>query len=285
MALDGSRVGDEIGRIYSVVDARWLMSYAAGIPDERPELFDTIGGLVVHPMFPVAPEWDLLVRHRSAPRSMPTAEIVRGVHSAHDVIIDRPIGVGATVTIRAVVVGVDRRVAGATQRVRFEAVDAAGQTLWRTMLTSVFIGVELAGEPSSIDVDWPSVPARTAASGVTIDERHSVVHLIDAHVYSECARIWNPIHTDVATARAAGLPAPILHGTATMARAVSACADMAEVRLADVRRVGGSFAAMVPLGSTIDIRLLEVDGSTLHFDVVDHEGRRAIRDGFIQLRS
>ena len=105
---------------------------------------------------------------------MPTAEIVRGVHSAHDVIIDRPIGVGATVTIRAVVVGVDRRVAGATQRVRFEAVDAAGQTLWRTMLTSVFIGVELAGEPSSIDVDWPSVPARTAASGVTIDERHSV---------------------------------------------------------------------------------------------------------------
>ena len=34
------------------------------------------------------------------------------------------------------------------------------------------------------------------------------------HVYTECARIWNPIHTDLAVARAAGLPGPILHGTA-----------------------------------------------------------------------
>ena len=43
-----------------------------------------------------------------------------------------------------------------------------------------------------------------------------------AHVYTECARIWNPIHTDVAYARAAGLPDIILHGTATLALSVSA---------------------------------------------------------------
>src|SRR4029077_6419959 len=42
-----------------------------------------------------------------------------------------------------------------------------------------------------------------------------------AHVYTECARIWNPIHTDRAVARAAGLPDIILHGTATLALAVS----------------------------------------------------------------
>ena len=40
-------------------------------------------------------------------------------------------------------------------------------------------------------------------------------------MYSECARIWNPIHSDHATALASGLDGPILHGTATMARAVS----------------------------------------------------------------
>src|SRR5215831_17990681 len=43
-----------------------------------------------------------------------------------------------------------------------------------------------------------------------------------AHVYSECARIWNAIHTDRAAALAAGLPDIILHGTATLALAVSA---------------------------------------------------------------
>ena len=42
-----------------------------------------------------------------------------------------------------------------------------------------------------------------------------------AHVYTECARIWNPIHTDRAVARAAGLPDIILHGTATLALAIS----------------------------------------------------------------
>jgi len=43
-----------------------------------------------------------------------------------------------------------------------------------------------------------------------------------AHVYTECARIWNPIHTDPAVARQAGLSAILLHGTATLALAVSA---------------------------------------------------------------
>ena len=43
-----------------------------------------------------------------------------------------------------------------------------------------------------------------------------------AHVYSECARIWNPIHTDKKVARQAGLPDILLHGTASLALSVSA---------------------------------------------------------------
>ena len=46
-----------------------------------------------------------------------------------------------------------------------------------------------------------------------------------AHTYTECAHIWNPIHTDRAVALAAGLPDIILHGTATLALAVSALVD------------------------------------------------------------
>ena len=42
-----------------------------------------------------------------------------------------------------------------------------------------------------------------------------------AHVYTECARIWNPIHTDIAVARGGRAARLILHGTATLALAVS----------------------------------------------------------------
>ena len=56
------------------------------------------------------------------------------------------------------------------------------------------------------------------------------VSQVEAHLYSECARIWNPIHTDRAAALAAGLPDIILHGTATLAKAVSWIIDEYAVR-------------------------------------------------------
>ena len=63
-----------------------------------------------------------------------------------------------------------------------------------------------------------------------------------AHVYTECARIWNPIHTDVAYARAAGLPDIILHGTATLALLHFGPAE-------DIGRRAGASAARALAGS------------------------------------
>ena len=71
-----------------------------------------------------------------------------------------------------------------------------------------------------------------------------------AHVYTECARIWNPIHTDRAYARAAGLPGIILHGTATLALSVS---KLLEVLKHKVRRVRCRFAGMVLMPSTLTV--------------------------------
>jgi acyl dehydratase len=279
--LDSALVGHRIGTITTVCDARWLMSYAAGVPDERPELYDTTARLVTHPVFAVAPEWELLVRHRSTSTSMTAAEVSRGVHVAHDLIIERPIRPGETIDVTATVVGVGRRSAGATQTVLFEAVDTDHQVVWRTMHTSLFLGVELVGEPGAIDATWPALPEPLVDRPRPIAERSSWVRPIDAHVYTECARIWNPIHTDVAVARSAGLDAPILHGTATLARAVSIVTELAGAPLADVTRISCAFSAMVALGSTITVRLLAADAGALRFDVVNGAGDRAVRDGLI----
>lgn len=284
MPLDASLVGQQVGRIEVVCDARWAMAYAAGIPDGRPELYDTTRPLVVHPMFPVAPEWELLITNRTVTSTMPSDEVMRGVHAAHDLVLERPIPTGERLTVTARVVAVDRRPAGASQRTLFEATGADGGVVWRTMLTSVFRGVDLDGDPTAIDVGWTALPVSRVIVQQAIATRPSHVRPIDAHVYTECARIWNPIHTDLAVARAAGLPAPILHGTATLARAVSVCTDIAGMRLADVTRIAGSFGAMVALDSTIQIRLLEQVDGALRFEVLNHEGQRAIRDGFVQSR-
>jgi acyl dehydratase len=80
-----------------------------------------------------------------------------------------------------------------------------------------------------------------------------------AHTYTECARIWNPIHTDREVAVSAGhsqLPDIILHGTANLAHGVTPVVDnRADGRPELVRRVSGRFAAMAPLPSLLLVRV------------------------------
>ena len=77
------------------------MAYAAGVPDERPELYDTRAELVTHPLFPVAPEWELLIKQRTTSAGLTPDESIRGVHAAHDVVVDRCIRAGETIDIMA----------------------------------------------------------------------------------------------------------------------------------------------------------------------------------------
>ena len=105
-----------------------------------------------------------------------------------------------------------------------------------------------------------------------------------AHIYTEGARIWNPIHTDRAVARAAGLPAIILHGTATLALAVSQVLRR-EPRgpAAGVRRILCRFGAMVEMPSAITVEGLgatdTAEGRWVAFRALTAEGHAAVRDG------
>ena len=203
------------------------------------------------------------VANRSPPSGMTPDEARRGIHVGHDLVLHHPVHAGEELSVQAHVTAVSRRPAGATQELLFVATDASGAVVWRTRFASLFLGVELEGEPASTDVEWPATPTLASAHNLEpIAVRQSTVGVLDAHVYSECARIWNPIHTDVVAARAAGLPAPILHGTATLARAVSIVTDLAGVALGDVCRVAGLLGAMVALGSTIEVRVRGRVGTT-----------------------
>ena len=91
--------------------------------------------------------------------------------------------------------------------------DAAGGLVSETDYGSLYRGVALAGPARDETSASPphEAPARTAgppppATPRWAEGQEVPYHL--AHVYTECARIWNPIHTDLAVARAAGCPAP-----------------------------------------------------------------------------
>jgi acyl dehydratase len=99
-----------------------------------------------------------------------------------------------------------------------------------------------------------------------------------AHVYTECARIWNPIHTDVAYARAAGLPGIILHGTATLALTVSRLLARHDITPPAVRRVRCRFAGMVLMPNRLTVHAAR-DARTIAFETRDERGESVITRG------
>jgi acyl dehydratase len=101
-------------------------------------------------------------------------------------------------------------------------------------------------------------------------------------IYTECARIWNPIHSDRAYAIAAGLPDIILHGTATMALAVSGIVN--NVIGGDVERVtriGGRFSAMVPVPDKLKLEIYRRGHDSVRYRVRNGSGQEAITQGFL----
>jgi len=107
-------------------------------------------------------------------------------------------------------------------------------------------------------------------------------------VYTECARIWNPIHTDRAVAMDAGLPDIILHGTATLALAVSQVLRREPAEAGRrVRRIACRFTGMVRLPSAITVQGLgettERASRVVAFQALTEDGRPAVHQGLIEI--
>jgi len=161
-------------------------------------------------------------------------------------------------------------------------VDRNGRPVTTTDYGSIYRGVGTDGDTrAAIE---PLAPPERPAGGQPRWTETVAVASRAAHVYAECARIWNPIHTDVAVARAAGLPDPILHGSATLALAVSQVirrdldGDPARVRAIAVR-----FTGMVAMPSSFRARGLGRAGDALAFDAIDERGEPVLSDGVLRV--
>ncbi len=302
MPLDSSLVGTASELIESEVDVAWTMAYAAGLGDALACYLDTTraDGIVAHPMFTVGIEWRAMTQiiRVLSEAGFPRAEMLRRVHATDDVTVHRPIRPPERLFTRATLAGIERRRAGAYQLTRFDTTDEKGAPVCTTWYGNLYRGVDVAG-PDRPPPDAPATLAAPADAAAAHASFAIPISPVAAHIYGACARLGNPvnIHTDLATAKKAGLPGTILHGTATLAMAVSrVIAAESGGDPAQVARIHGRFGAMVLMPSEIEVRIAAstpgahagiqsgAQGRTVFFDVLSADGGHAIRDGFVVLR-
>ena len=283
MPVSSAMVGSTNGPVAHDVDARWSMAYAASLGDHLDRYFDTSAAVVAHPLFPVCAEWPVIVDSREESRhyGVTADEVRRGVHATHDLTVHRLIAPTEHLSTTLTVTGVERRKPGAFTTMQLETVDADGLPVATTRQGTLYLGVEV-DRPDAPPGDGVDDLAPWGSLGTPVSTMPIDLGAGAAHLYTECARIWNPIHTDLAVARAAGLPGLILHGTATLALGVSRVVSQeASGDPGAVRRVVGRFGAMVLLPSTVTVRLFRPvplgDGLTaVPFDVRTAGGGPAV---------
>lgn len=189
----------------------------AGLDDAAPD------GLFALPMQVVSPEWVLVLMAREhAAQTLTAAEGRRAVHAGQDSRFHRPIRAGDELEVTATLLGARTSRAGVVTATRFETRDATtGDLMVESLSTTVYRDVALTGAESA-EVPAPSYAAPDVEAATVVIPTNPAL----PHVYSECAEIWNPIHTERKVALAAGLPDIIIHGTALWALAGLAAARL-----------------------------------------------------------
>lgn len=286
MPLNMTMLGEQTQPFVHDVDARWLMAYAAGINDLNPRYMDTSRFAVLgHPLFPVCLEWPAILGSRQLRgfEAMTAAENARGVHAAHDLHIYQPIVAGERYTTRATMIGLRAIKPGAAQTLRLDTFNRAGELVCQTWQLSISRDVAVLGEPAAGEAA-PDLP--DSSLGEPLSRRYELpVQAGAANIYTECARIWNPIHSDKAFALAAGLPNIILHGTATLALAVSKLVDEhLDGDPTRVVRIGGRFTGMVLMPTVLCLQLQWQSKDYLGFGITDGQGAEVFSQGFVGFR-
>lgn len=268
----------------TLITTRAAMAYAAAVNDANAAYFDDLapGGVNVHPGIAFALQWPSRFRpdQEANPRAAPY-----GVHASTDLTIHRPFRTGEAVTTQGRTIQMRQTRPGVYNVDRYRMTASNGELIAELYYNGITRGATLAGPAAIVDEEpvWPEV---SAPAGTAIWREDVPVALHAAQQYTECAQIYNPIHTEPSVAKAAGLPGIILHGSATKAMSLSVvinrCFGGDATR---ITRLCGQLRAMVLMDTTIAVETLAeevVDGEKrVLFRTVTEDGQPAIRNGIV----
>jgi acyl dehydratase len=273
--FNAALVGARWGPIDWMVTPRRALAFRAVLaPDDAVGLDDAAGPLTALPMQVVSPEWVLALMARDHPdQTLTPEEQRRGVHATQDTRFLAPIPAGEVLSVSGELTGVRASRAGAVATTRYETRGADGGLLAVSLSTSIMREVAVAGEDRP-PPEEPEAASAFEAVGAAIPIRTPRGF---PHQYSECAEIWNPIHTERQVALAAGLPDILIHGTALWA--------FAGLHLTpnggQLKRLSARFRSPAWAGAPMLLRSGEIADGRLPFRLEAEDGR-LLTDGFVE---
>lgn len=282
--LDAEDVGVLSVAKTTLLDTRRAMAYAASINDANPRYFDDLqpNGVAVHPCIAFSLQWasrfrtDQKLNLRAAPF---------GVHASTDLRIYRPFRTGEAITTQGMVIQKRQLGPGVYAVDRYRMTSSRGELVAELYYNGITRGATLDGPDVVLDEEpgWPQLAA-TSAAPIWRTEIPISLHL--GQQYTECAQIYNPIHTEPSVAKAAGLPDIILHGSAT--KAISLTHIVNQYFGGDpsrITRLCGQLRGMVLMNSTMALEVNaeeNIEGEKrIHFQTLNEDGQPAISQGVV----
>jgi acyl dehydratase len=288
MPINATALSQSAGESTLDVTARLTMAYAAGVEAEDACYLDDLrpGGVVAPPPFCVSLEWPVVIgsRQREITGTSPQ-EAWGGIHVQQDSTFHRAVRPGDRLVTSGRIVKLKPTSAGTLVVLRLDTRDArSGQPAVTSFSSTIFLRIPFEGTPGTLE-EPPALRAEAAIGvpvqgGVALPTSRRM-----AHVYTECAGIWNPIHTERRVAQEQQLPDVILHGTCTWALAgmelIRRCAGGDPLRL---RRLAGRFHGMVIPGTTIGLEYGAQPGAPdkVQFTVTNARGELAVSHGIAE---
>lgn len=279
---------DAVGQTRSTeteITARDALAYAAVLGFDSEACLDDArpGGLVVVPMLCTRLEWILVGDdQRAASLGLTLQERRRGVHAFQDSQFYHPLRVGMKVRSTSRNEYMRETSAGTLVLTSFEHREVqTGDLLIKSWSGTMLRGIGL-GQPSAGISPSDFIEAGPAAAAA--ESREVFLPWTLPHVYSECADIWNPIHTERAVALAAGLPDIIVHGTITWAISAREALKVAGKEPLALRRLSARFRNVVLPGTPITVKLgaFDADGN-VSFSTLNAEGEPALANGLVTI--
>lgn len=281
----------------TLLNARYLTGYAAAVGETNPAFYDDTQaeGVLAHPGVSFSLQWKSRFKPDRAPnlRAAPY-----GVHASTDLQLLRPFRMGDAITTQGKIVAMRKVPPGVFVVDRYRMTDSSGALVAQLDYNGITRGATLDSgadvvEEATQDVqagsDLMSSPVPVPDKPLAAEPAWSQqipISAFAAQQYTECAQIYNPIHTEPSVALAAGLPDIILHGSATQSMALGVV--IAKEFAGDsrrIRRVCGQLRAMVLMNSVIQIECLGVeaqaDSKRVFYQVRNAQNALAIAKGVI----
>ncbi len=292
MEINPNFVETTLKELKTRINWRQTTNYAAAVKDSNPYFLndERKEGIVAHPMFPVAVTWPIIenlseyIQNNDFPKNI----LSTGVHYSEHLIIHRLIKPRDKLFITGKIAAINPHRAGTHLIGQFDALDRKGKPVFTEFIGTMLRGVKCIGEGKGTE-NIPEIPKidQNCTEKEILWTHSEKIDLVRSFIYDGCTDIVFPIHTSKKFAKQLNLPNIILQGTATLAFAVSAIINRETKGNPNfVKEIYAKFTGMVFPGTTIQINLKQrqIVGkeTNLFFEVLNHEGKRAISNGYIK---